>query len=178
MSTLPTLRQLNATHDQEQDRILLRLNTTDGSEVRFWITRRFMLLLRQTFGTIADRFAATHTGATVPAATLSAYSEYSREQTVKNSDFQTEYQPGELFPLGEIPILLTRISIRVAATGTNQILSLHPTQGQGIDLNLDENLTHALSQVIESAAIKAEWITPTTQTALPVLAETGTHLLH
>jgi hypothetical protein len=137
-----------------------------------------MLLLRQTFSTMADRFAATHTGAAVPASTLNAYSEYSREQTVKNSDFQTEYQAGELFPLGEVPILLTRISVRIAPANGNQILSLHPTQGQGIDLNLDENLTHALTQVIESAAIKAEWIAPPTQTALPVLTETGTHLLH
>lgn len=175
----PTLRQINATIDAEQDRILLRLNTSDGAEVRFWITRRFMLLLRDTLNKMTERFSAIHTGAAVPVATLNAYSDYSREQTVKNSDFETAYQAGEHFPLGETPILLSRISVRPAPTGTNQILSLHPTQGQGIDLNLDENLAHALGQVLKAAVSTAEWGISRTETLLSAPAEDiSPRLLH
>lgn len=178
MTAPSTLRQLSATYDPEQDRILMRINSGDGAEMRFWITRRFMRLLRQTLGNMANRFSATHTGAAAPAATLGAYSDYSREQTVKNGDFRTGYQPGTVLPLGETPVLLARLSARAAPAGSNLVLSLHPAQGQGIDLNMDENLVHAFTQVIEAAAQKADWGMAPNQPSLQVPAEAGTHLLH
>jgi hypothetical protein len=34
------IHQLSVNHDERQDRLLLRLNTQDLKEFRFWLTRR------------------------------------------------------------------------------------------------------------------------------------------
>ena len=39
------IRQFNITHVPEEDRLLLRLNTTDRSEFRLWLTRRMAKVL-------------------------------------------------------------------------------------------------------------------------------------
>ena len=178
MTASSTLRQISAMHDPEQDRILLRINSSDGAEMRFWITRRYLLLLRQTLGNMAGRLSATHAGAAVPAATPGSYSDYSREQAVKDGEFRTGYQPGTVLPLGKTPVLLNRLSARAAPAGSNLILSLHPAQGQGIDLNMDENLVHAFTQVIEAAAQKADWGIVRNQPSPQAPAEGCPHLLH
>lgn len=41
------LHQVNASYIPEQDRLLLKINTTGQTEFRFWITRRYLALLWQ-----------------------------------------------------------------------------------------------------------------------------------
>ena len=36
------IHQLSVTYQAEQDRILLRINSTSGEEMRMWLTRRLM----------------------------------------------------------------------------------------------------------------------------------------
>ena len=36
------LHQIRIDYHQEQDRLLLRISTDDSSELRFWLTRRFV----------------------------------------------------------------------------------------------------------------------------------------
>jgi len=38
-----------------------------------------------------------------------------------------------------------------------QLLSLHPTQGKGIDIALDTRLLHILCKLVQEAVGKAEW---------------------
>ena len=48
------IHQLNVSHNDRQDRLLLRLNTQTAEEFRFWLTRRMALrlvpALEQTIG--------------------------------------------------------------------------------------------------------------------------------
>jgi hypothetical protein len=149
-----SLHQLNAAYDAVQDRILLRASTSKGQEFRFWITRRFMGLLWQAIGRIADNFAAQK----APADPMirAALAELAQEKALQAADFNSRYEAGTQLPLGEAPLLLARIEIQ-AAPGGRQILRLLPERGQGIDLGLDENLTHILASLLRQAAIAGEW---------------------
>ena len=37
------IHQMSVTYLPEQDRILMRINTTEGEEMRMWLTRRLMV---------------------------------------------------------------------------------------------------------------------------------------
>ena len=39
------LRQINIDYDAENDRLLMRIGTSDGAELRLWLTRRYVKLL-------------------------------------------------------------------------------------------------------------------------------------
>ena len=56
--TLPmtAINQLQMSYSPEEDRVLLRLNTTSAEEFRFWLTRRYCQLMVPALG--AHRAAA------------------------------------------------------------------------------------------------------------------------
>jgi hypothetical protein len=148
------LRQMRTSYDPLQDRILLLVNTSDDSEYRLWITRRYVLLLWKVIGGIADRFSAQK-GATDPM-TRTALSELAQEKALQGADFQSNYEAGLQLPLGEEPVLLARIESQTKGTD-RQLLRLLPDRGQGIDLLLDEKLVHLLASMLRQTATAAEW---------------------
>lgn len=154
MTTQATLHQIRTSYDPLQDRILLCASTSDQNEFRFWITRRYLGLLWQAIGRIADNFAARK----APADPLirTALTELAQEKALQGADFESRYEGGTQLPLGEAPILLSRIEVKSAPSG-QQILRLLPERGQGIDLGLEENLTHVLASLLRQAAIAGEW---------------------
>ena len=173
----PRLEQFNAAYDAMQDRILLRIRTSDGAEYRFWITRRYLILLWPILMKMADGFSARKTADPLTRSTLA---ELAHGEAVGKADFSSQYQDGTIFPLGADPVLLAKISLRPAA-GETQTLVLLPNEGQGVNLDLDERLVHIFARLIQQTATAAEWglkldVSPGTAMADP--ATTATRLLH
>lgn len=154
MNKPPQLQQFSASYVSGQDRLLLRVRSSDDAEFRFWITRRYLALLWPMLMKMADAFS----GRKAPGdpLTRSALAELAHGEAVGKADFGSAYQDGSLFPLGEEPILLARITVKPLA-GNTQTLSLLPQQGQGINLELDEKLVHVLARLLQEAANAAEW---------------------
>jgi hypothetical protein len=179
MSKSPQLEQFSASYDAAQDRLLLRIRSSDDAEFRFWITRRYLALLWPLLMKMADDFSALK--ATDPA-TRSTLAELAHGEAVNKADFGSAYRDGSLYPLGEEPILLGRVTIK-PLQGKTQTLTLLPQEGQGINLDLDERLVHVLARLLQQAAIAAEWalgldISPGTGAVLDSLHAGGPRLLH
>jgi hypothetical protein len=149
----PRLEQFNAAYDAMQDRVLLRIRTSDGAEYRFWITRRYLSLLWPMLMKMADGFSARKSGGPIARSTLA---ELAHGEAVNQADFSSQYQEGSLYPLGPDPVLLARISLKPLA-GETQTLVLLPGQGHGINLDLDEKLVHIIARLLQQAATAAEW---------------------
>ena len=154
MSGPPRLEQFNAAYDAMQDRILLRIRTTDLAEYRFWITRRFLSLLWPLLMKMVDGFSAAK--APGDPLTRSTLAELAHGEAVSKADFTSQYHDGETFPLGAEPVLLARISLR-PQVGDTQTLALLPNEGQGVNLDLDERLVHVFARLLQQAASGAEW---------------------
>lgn len=149
------LRQLNANYVALEDRIRLSLTTQDGNEFRLWLTRRYLQLLWQALGRIVTRFAELR--AAGDPLLRSALAGFAEAQAMNRADLRTPYAGGTTFPLGEDPVLLSRITVgEITAAGT-QPLTLRPERGAGIDLALNEELAHAITNLLRQAAVAAEW---------------------
>jgi hypothetical protein len=101
----PRLEQFNAAYDAMQDRVLLRIRSSDGAEYRFWITRRYLSLLWPLLMKMADGFSARKSGDPIARSTLA---ELAHGEAVGQADFASQYQEGSLFPLGPDPVLLAK----------------------------------------------------------------------
>lgn len=179
MSKPPQLEQFNASYNAAQDRLLLRIRSSDDAEFRFWITRRYLALLWPLLMKMADEFSALK--ATDPA-TRSTLAELAHGEAVNKADFGSTYRDGSLYPLGEDPILLGRVTVK-PLQGNTQTLTLLPQEGQGINLDLDERLVHVLARLLQQAAVAADWalildISPGTGAAPAPLHSSGPRLLH
>lgn len=150
-----SLQQLQVTYSPQEDRILLRVNTTEREEFRFWLTRR---LVMQLLPGLTRSLATSPEVQTQP--TGEARRELARfrhEKALAEADFDTAYrEEAEAFPLGETPLLVTALQLRRREPGV-WVLVLLPAQGQGSEIALKEPMVHSLASLLRKAAGGARW---------------------
>jgi hypothetical protein len=108
------IHQLSVTYQAEQDRVLLRVNSTSGEEMRLWLTRRLMLGLWPLLTKLqTDQVLKMESaGAEIQRADeelRSMLAEFRKEELLQRADFQTPYQDKPNLPLGAEPLLVTDV---------------------------------------------------------------------
>jgi hypothetical protein len=102
-----SVKQFNATYFNQDDRILLRFNTLDESEIRLWLTRfmtRYLLIaIHQLVQKNLERLHAPQVA--------QALQEFHEDGLKKSTNFQDTYVPATKFPLGEEAILVTGLNL-------------------------------------------------------------------
>jgi hypothetical protein len=149
------LHQIQIRYDPVEDRLLLRVSTTADEEFRFWMTRRFVdglwgILVRMLEWDEAVRRQFDQE-------TRRNVLEIQHEGYAQQGDFTKAFECARRrLPLGEAPVLLGQAKGKKAGEGLH-LISLHPQQGQGIDLTLDTKLLHIFVRLLREAVTKAAW---------------------
>lgn len=148
------LHQIRIDYHPEQDRLLLRVSTNDGAELRFWLTRRYIKGLWPALMKMAEVIgeARIQSDPEVRKAVL----EFEHEKAVRQADFATPYKAAANLPLGAEPLLVTKLRAQPDGRG-NAVLAMHPAQGQGMDLAMDANLLHSFTRLVQGAVSKTDW---------------------
>lgn len=156
------IHQLSVHHDERQDRLLLRLNTQDQQEFRFWLTRRMTLRLMPAIQQSAMRLEAAQPGVAatdVPAQQL--LSELKRDAFLQQADFATPFEDrATQWPLGPTPLLITDVHLSIKPGGALDIAfedKSDPAQVRSCQLHLQVSLVHGMVHLIRQASEKAEW---------------------
>jgi hypothetical protein len=165
------IHQLSVNYLPEQDRILVRINTTAGQELRVWFTRRLTLgfapLLTKVVAEQIAKLEAAKSPYITPAATADVHtqqmlSEFKKAQALEKSDFQTPYnnQPAAL-PLGEEPLLITEVNLTPLAAGQLQIAFNEqlpsPAKQRGFKVVLEPTLVHGFTHLLDKAIHNSLW---------------------
>ena len=176
------IHQLNVSHNERHDRLLVRLNTQDGQEFRFWLTRRMTLRLLPVLGQTLGQLESSPVQMLAPdPASRSILTELKRDEFLHQADFKTPYveQDREL-PLGEEPMLVSDVQLQLQGTGvliTLQDKGAKATGTSSCQLHLQAALVHGLMHLIEQAMNTAEWQMPlsrdTDTAAAPVAPATA-----
>lgn len=172
---LPKLSQINASYNPVEDRIQLNIALSDESEFRFLVTRRMLPLLWQMLEKVVESCSQARTE--IDPLLRESVAELVQMNALNNADFETAYKSGTNFPLGETPILVAKLTLKTDNPALPE-LSLLPEHGRGLTLNLDDNLTHIIANLLEQATSSAEWkLTLPPLTPLPGAAVgSGKHL--
>lgn len=153
------IHQIQIRHDEVEDRLLLRLSTTENSEFRFWLTRRFV---KRLWGMLVqmlewDRAVRQQPDPETRRTVLDIQHEgYSQQANFSKRFEEAPTEAPRSLPLGEAPALLATAKGRKGENGF-QVLSLHPRHGQGIDMTLDTKLLHIFSRLLRQAVSKTDW---------------------
>ncbi len=82
------IHQLSVSYEERQDRLLLRLNTQDHQEFRFWLTRRMSLRLLPAIDQSVARLEASQPGVAAPDTTSQKMlSDLKRDAFLQKDDF-------------------------------------------------------------------------------------------
>ena len=139
------IHQIQIAHDETQDRLLLRLSTTDQCEFRFWLTRRFTRRLWTMLRQMLEWDRAVNQQA--DPRTRQAVLDIQHEGYVRQADYTSRFRDAaqdapRRMPLGEAPLLLAVAQATKRDDGSG-ILKLLPREGTGIDITVDTRLLHS-----------------------------------
>lgn len=156
------IHQLSVNHDERQDRLLMRLNTQDRQEFRFWLTRRMTLRFMPAVEQSVARLEAAQPGvAATDSTSQQILSELKRDAFLQKADFATPFedQPSQL-PMGNEPLLITDAHLTIQPQGVLELSfddKTDPQQTRSCQLRLQVSLVHGLVHLIKMAAEKAQW---------------------
>lgn len=149
------IHQIQMVYNAQEDRVLLRILSADRAEFRFWLTRRYVKLLWTVLLKMLERdpAAVVHADENVRRTMMG----FKHENVVRGGEFAKPFEEGvNALPLGAAPVLLSRISGKQPGQNQQQ-LSLHPEQGQGIDLGVNVELLHMISKLLVDAVKQSDW---------------------
>jgi len=148
------LSQMQMLYEPEEDRILFRVNSTSGEEFRFWLTRRYTLLLIKVLKDYADKDPDVSAQATP--AEKKAVEEFKQEQRLSDANFSKQFEEeSNSFPLGEVTRLAFKLSFSLKDSSMH--LSVQPKTGQGINFVINQEINASMIQLLKAASEKADW---------------------
>ncbi len=162
------IHQLSVNYQAEQDRVLLRVNSTSGEEMRLWLTRRLMvglwpLLTRLQTEQVLKSEAAGAALQTADEDLRRMLADFRKEEFLQKADFDTPYQDKPNLPLGPEPLLVTDVDATPAGDGRLRLafneraaVSGGP-KPRGFQLELDPRLMQGLMHLLEQALSQSQW---------------------
>lgn len=166
------IQQLSIAHDERQDRLLLRLNTADQDEFRFWLTRRMCLRLMPALQQSSVRLEAAQPGVAAADATAQQMlGELKREAFLNQADFATPFKKqASHLPLGALPMLITDAHLSILPSGVLELAledKSAPDQAKTCKMQMQPSLVHGMVHLIQQASEKAQWLETVSTDKLP-----------
>ncbi len=165
------IHQLSVSYLAEQDRILVRINTSASREVRLWLTRRLMVGLWPLLSKLLTQHllkleAAGRTLDSADAGLRKMLADFRKEEFLKSADFETPYQENQP-PLaqGEEPLLVTDVDASPLPDGRlrlsfNEHRKEVESEPRSFQVEMQPKLMQALMHLLEQALARAQWGEP------------------
>lgn len=162
------IHQMSVTYLPEQDRILMRINTVEGEEMRMWLTRRLMVGLWPLLTKLLtehllklESAGASLSGANPELKKMLA--DFRKEEFLQHADFDTPYKEGQpRLPLGEEPLLVTDVDATPLASGPlrlnfNERPAHGDTKPRSFQMEMQPKLMQGLMHLLDQALLQSQW---------------------
>jgi len=153
------VRQIQVANDSVEDRLILRIGTSNNEEIRVFFTRRFLRdLWPHMAAMLTGHLAATH---------FAPNDDSTEESFAEVASFDLAFQDDNpSFPLGANPLLAIEAILEANGDGAAS-LTLREARERSFKLSLNAELLQALCSMLRAANEHAEWDLPLEYT-LPV----------
>lgn len=161
------IHQLSVVYLAEQDRILVRANTSGAAEMRLWLTRRLMLglwplLTRMLTSHLLKLEAAGSLLDTADEDLKRMLADFRKEEFLRQADFQTPYREDQSeWPLGEEPLLITDVDASPLPNGQLRLSFNERLPGENkprsFRIDMEPKLMQAMMHLLEHALTRSQW---------------------
>jgi len=168
------IHQMQISYSSQEDRLVMNINSVEGEEMRLFLTRRivasFWDILNQTINhslvdkpKLSDMKSESTQMMSEPGKELTPQQmqqemerQVGHQNIINESDYETPFNAGNKFPMGEAPILIDKITINVYEN-SNITLIFANTASQEINLNLNFQLLHNILDLLIKVMPSTEW---------------------
>lgn len=171
------INQVNISYHQSEDRLLMRVNTLDGAELRFWLTRavvaRMLTGLAQSEKALATRLAPQIYAPSV----ARALEQFDQEASMAKADFTTQFADNAThYPLGEQPLLVVKLEI--AKSEDKASFSFDLFSGQKVTINLAAQMISNIYSLLCDLLQRVDWNLPALTQKRPLVRIPESETLH
>jgi hypothetical protein len=160
------IHQVCVNYVNEQDRLLVRINTRGEEEVRLWFTRRLTLGLLPLLEKAANDQLSRQASPIKPASPLDVQRQrlldnFKQEAAAYQTDFATPYREKVFsLPLGAEPLLVTEVTMTPLTGGEIQLDLFEKFNGKNRNLHvkMDLPLANGLVGLINQALGTTRWL--------------------
>lgn len=146
-----SIKQFNATYIRQEDRLLFRFNTSEGTEFRLWLTRLISMSLLATIRHSIQRdLERKHSPLTAQ-----VIQEFQEDKIKKTANFHDPYIPASKLPLGADPILVVGLNILYQDNFFSIAFKLKGDKK--LSLKLPAQAIQSLVSLLEQLEKKAQW---------------------
>ena len=148
------INQLQMLYMPEEDRILFRVNTTERQQFRFWLTRRYTILLLKVLKEHLESDPDISLQDTPEA--KQAVKSFKQEEAITSANFKQAFdESANELPLGQdIPVAF---KLTYNLNDGNLNVGIQPKEGQGINMAIDRSINMSMTSLLMGAARKGEW---------------------
>ena len=165
------IHQLQVTYVKEHDRILVRLNTRAGEEIRLWLTRGMLKNLHPHLTQATDDMAvlqpaqsqgSSNGSAAHDGADSRALYEFKKQESLQKADFSTPFaEQAQTLPIGREPLLATSVQLCVLQSGELRLgfeeKLLATDKNRQIEITLGADLFNGMMHLLALALSHADW---------------------
>jgi hypothetical protein len=148
------LHQITMSFLAEDDRLLMRVSTTDKNEFHFLLTRRFVNILWPALMTVIEKEDPASKQNLMPGA-RKAVTAMKHQEAIAESNFSQTHDE-DTKQLTPNPLLVTGGSVNPGKQGVTG-LTFKTQGGAEIKISLNKTLLHALCRLLIETTMKADW---------------------
>ncbi len=151
------IQKINGTYLVDQDRVLLRMSSSEQEEFRLWITRRTCLdLLTKITENSVKSVEKIHN---VPLNSAKVIDQFNQETLSEKLDFQVPFEPKNKLPLGHEPVLIKEIGWHTPPDLSDGSFNITwgLMNGKVVSTPLNALKLNALKLLIEKLILEANW---------------------
>jgi hypothetical protein len=147
------LKQINCEYSQIEDRLLVRINTTDNQEYKIWFSR----LITKTILGGTRHLSKIQLEKIAPKETAEAIAEFKYEAAKETTklDQPFEQPTTTIFPFGNEPVVAHNVTITATQSGMEYKLEFN--NNHSMTFNLDESGMQSLNLLLEEFSKRANW---------------------
>lgn len=178
------IEQINLGYHEQEDRLLLKLGLLDKTEIAVWLSRRitkaiWALLHGEAIEPIKN--AQTELPKTLIAdnkakALESFAQEVKSQKSIESMDFKADYDTKRQALTDTALLAIQAVMITNAESQTH--LELISKNGQAIKMALNQEIIHALTNMMQLATREAGWDLALNTDAKALKVDTTQHVLH
>ncbi|MBF0621249.1 MAG: hypothetical protein HQL54_04915 [Magnetococcales bacterium] len=151
------ISQIQMKYDPNQDRLMMRLNTSQSAEFRFWLTRRFVKRLWPALVKLMQK--DENVSMQNDPMSRQAVMQFQHQESIAGADFKTEYREETVqdLPLGHAPLLVTQGTLNQNPETGHFNLGLHDEQKKGLNIGMEKKMLHTFCHLLADSVKKIEW---------------------
>ncbi len=153
---------INATYIADEDRLMIRINTSNQEEFRLWLTRRLCLNLLVNIKNLSlNDLNQKHTK--IESKTIDAFKQETLEQQI---NLKSPYNPSSKLPFGATPILIKDITIKNTHPQDDIIsINLILANNKILRSNMNRKALSSIRILLKNCCTQAHW-TPSSEHTL------------